>query len=276
MFNALRNLTYRRGPASLAPALRIHGPLKSAYFRLGAPRKRVRANIAGMTAEFFVRSPSELRMLERAVQVRNSGASERELIELFLGAVHRGDTVYDIGANVGLYTIFLSKRVGPEGHVIAFEPDSRNHLRLQENIQLNGLVNVISFRKALGDERRIASLYIHKDNPGQSTLLTSQDPRFREAETVEVVNGDACRETKGLPVPRLVKMDVEGYEYSVPHGLRQTLTDPACEFLGCEVHPRSLPPGVTAEHMCEMLRSFGFDRIEAYARGRERHLACYK
>jgi hypothetical protein len=69
-FAALRNLTYRRGLALLPRAVGMHELLKSAYFRLAAPRERVRVKVAGASAVFFVRAPSELRMLERAVEVK--------------------------------------------------------------------------------------------------------------------------------------------------------------------------------------------------------------
>jgi len=276
MLGALRNLTYRHGLTSLAPTLRMRELLKSAYFHLLAPRERVRVKLAGASGSFFVRSPSELRMLERAVRVKDSGAWEVDLLELFAATVLPGDIVYDIGANVGLYSIFLSKRAGPRGRVIAFEPDSRNYARLQENVRLNGLANVACFQKALGEQSQKSALYAHKDNPGASTLRASRDPAYTCAEVVEVENGDAFRATLRLPIPRVVKIDVEGSEYSVLRGLIRTLREPSCEFLGCEVHPQALPPGVTSRHLCELLRSLGFERIEPYRRGRQLHLVCRK
>lgn len=62
-----------------------------------------------------------------------------------------GDRVLDIGANVGTYTLALAGRVGPAGHVDAFEPCGRTLDRLRENVALNGLTNVTVHAFALGD-----------------------------------------------------------------------------------------------------------------------------
>src|SRR5437867_1922845 len=70
------------------------------------------------------------------------GSYEVSKMALAAAWVHAGDTVFDIGANVGIYTLLFSERVGPRGRVVAFEPSARNVSYLKRHLALNGATNV--------------------------------------------------------------------------------------------------------------------------------------
>lgn len=126
---------------------------------------------------------------------------------------------------------------------------------------MNGLANVRMFRKALGDREETANLYVGKVVGNISLIphaIVGGNEDSCDRERVEVVRGDAFVEQERLPVPRAVKIDVEGYEYSVLRGLRNTLSQRGCEVVCCEIHPRFLPTGVTVGDVRELLRSYGF------------------
>jgi FkbM family methyltransferase len=224
-----------------------------------------------MDAQFYARSPEELRLLESA----GGAGGEQRVLEHLLSFLGPGDVVYDVGANVGLYAVLLAKRVGDRGLVIAFEPSSHTYAHLLDNIKLNRLTNVRCFRKALGERSGHAKLY-SGEVIGGASLVHIPEGKGR-GEVVDIVEGDQWVEGENLPLPRAVKIDVEGYECAVIEGLRRTVARHACELVCCEVHPARLPADVKPETVMDLLRSVGFGRIDTYPRwDKTFHLVAYK
>ena len=206
---------------------------------------------------------------------------ERHILELLVSALHPGDIVYDVGASVGLYTVLLAKAVGNQGQVIAFEPEKQSYARLLSNVELNALTNVRCIRKALGAEPGEGKISVIDGITAPSLLLLPETLRGCQVtcETVEVEKGDRLVTEEKLPLPRVVKVDVEGYEYPVIQGLSQTLAQPECELVCCEIHPNLMPPGATPEDLMAALKSLGFSVIDSYpCRGGrvEYHVVCRK
>ena len=150
------------------------------------------------------------------------GTAEPHLQRIIREYVKSGDTVYDIGANIGYVSLSLSKQVGAKGRVIAFEPVPRNIERLRENIALNKIDNVQVMECAasntngeaiirMAENLSMASLVWHQDNP-QATEIT-----IRTAVIDEMV------ESGELPCPSFVKIDVEGFEGGVLQGMAGTI-----------------------------------------------------
>jgi FkbM family methyltransferase len=269
----LKRLTYRPELIAVASWLGLRGILRNWYYRWSRPPDGIlQIQAAGITAEFCVHTPEELRMLGKA----ESGHWEQDVLEFLVHKLSDGGVVYDIGSNIGLYAIFLAKAVGDKGQVIAFEPEAQSHRRLQENLELNALKNVRTFQVALGDYKGEAKLYF---SDGDLLFANLIRPRHKNItyQVVKVLEGDRLRETENLPCPRVVKIDVEGFEYAVMRGLRATLSDPSCEIVSCEVHPTLLPPKVKERQLLQLLRSLGFGRIDIHRWGgiAEYHvLAC--
>jgi len=216
--------------------------------------------LAGVKARFYIRTPDELRILESA----GGAGGEGQVAAQVLAFLKRGDVVFDIGANVGLYTVLLSKTVGDTGRVFAFEPEPRTCEHLQENLKLNEARNVKWYRKAIGEQTGHASLFTGSVIGGGS--LVQQQGGGHAEQVVEVVQGDELVATEKLPTPRAVKIDVEGYEHSVIEGLRHTLSMPACEMICCEIHPSMLPAGITPQAVLNLVDSLGFKQIQQFPR----------
>src|SRR3546814_4088423 len=72
--------------------------------------------------------------------------------------LEEGDCFIDVGANCGLFSIMAGQRVGPGGLVLAFEPCQQTFSRLVDNIETNGLKNILPFRLALADMSGIVEL----------------------------------------------------------------------------------------------------------------------
>ena len=244
------------------------GFLRKSYCRLFGPEGGVfRAEILGISASFYVRTQAAAQGLK--------SPRETKLLEKMVQMLHAGDCAYDIGAGFGLYTLFLAHVTGKQGTVAAFEPAPHINRYLKDNIRLNGLTNVRVFQIALGDCNAVEKLEL----TGSPRLLQSElkQTTHELTETVEVVEGDMWVKNLLLPIPRVVKIDVEGYEYAVIRGLSHTLAQDTCEAVCCEIHPHLLPDGVTKEHILGLFDSLGFCRIETHnCAPRVHHVLCYK
>ena len=261
MLNWWKRLSYRPELLKLVHRLGLNSTLRRAYFYCARPVDGIlQTEIAGIDVRFYAYTPEELRILESG---GGAGGEERVLSRL-IEFLRPADVVLDIGANVGLYTVFLAKVVGSGGLLIAFEPSSQSYAHLLENLKLNNLTNVLCFRKALGE--RSGQAWLSSGGVIGGSSLVHAHEGDGPGEVVDVMEGDRLVADENLPVPRAVKIDVEGYEHAVIQGLRRTLAQRECELVCCEVHPAQLPPEIKLETVADLLKSFGFSRIDTYPR----------
>lgn len=179
----------------------------------------------------------------------------------FVGRFLRpGMTFVDVGANEGLYTLFGSRLVGPEGTVWAFEPSRREFGRLRQNLQLNDLANVRAFRLALSREPAEVELAVAADeHAGQNTLGQFTYPiEMLHKETVTTVRLDDMVAAEGLERLDLIKIDVEGAESAVLEGASQMLRQFRPTLLIEIVETALQYQGRTSEDLLRFLRSFGY------------------
>jgi FkbM family methyltransferase len=150
------------------------------------------------------------------------GTDEPHLQKAIRDYVAAGDTVYDIGANIGYVSLSLAKRVGPAGKVIAFEPVPRNIEAFRQNIEINGLTNVQLLEVAASTLAGEAVIRI-AENPATASLVWHRnDPSATEFH-IKTVSIDELVEAGELSYPKFVKIDVEGAEGAVLQGMRRTL-----------------------------------------------------
>jgi FkbM family methyltransferase len=151
-------------------------------------------------------------------------SDEIDFLDSFLNA---GDCFIDIGANVGLYSLHASKRVGSNGTVIAFEPAEVTFKRLIENIQINDLKNIDAHKLGLSDHEALLELNISESGyEAWNTFVQSKDNKFSKKELVQVKTFDAFFEQNYSNVDdiALVKLDVEGFELNVLKGAKNLLS----------------------------------------------------
>jgi FkbM family methyltransferase len=155
----------------------------------------------------------------------------RDLPEMrFLrGALRPGDTFLDAGANVGQYALVASQLVGPQGTVLAVEPELLNYSKLCTNIELSAASNVRALRVGLADESGRLSLRLNTTgNRGGNTFLSEDEmrliPEFQRAcqqpdgtyiEDVPVVPLSELLSEQGIRSLAGAKLDIEGYEFRV-------------------------------------------------------------
>jgi len=161
--------------------------------------------------------------------------------EVFIeGLPFSGKTVYDIGGDQGIYTLFFARKVGDKGRVITFEPNPFSYEHIVTNVQLNGFKQVEVRNIALGEKTGTLTFAFPEKDPGRGTadeLIREQilkEPGSRTTE-VEVDTLDNLITSAGLPIPDFAKVDVEGLELNVLRGMYKTLTAHRPELF-IEVH----------------------------------------
>jgi FkbM family methyltransferase len=142
------------------------------------------------------------------------GTFERAEQDVFARTVRAGDVVYDLGANVGFYTLLAAKLVGPTGRVVAFEPVPRNLGYLRRHLALNRCENVTVVAAAVSDRPGRARF---RDGPAHTVGTLADDGEY----DVDVVALDGF----AGPPPRVIKIDVEGAEAGVLRGARRVLRE---------------------------------------------------
>lgn len=172
----------------------------------------------------FIGSPESARL------TFDGSTYEPEIAFLFQRLTSPGDIVLDIGANVGLHTVALSKLVG-DGRVIAFEPVTEMADALSANCAFNRSENVTLVRAALGKESGVAEIMVNQGDPGmegtnsmiQSIHLTNNPDRYQSRQ-IPVCRLDDVAKNLGLHDQiKLIKIDTEGFEPMVIEGGLETL-----------------------------------------------------
>ncbi len=136
---------------------------------------------------------------------------KRETVDLITRELKAGDAFVDIGANCGLYTLFAARRVGSAGRVVAIEPIPEMTRRLRANVAANGFSRVSVHETALGAEEGELTLYVRRDQYGESSVEFT-GPQRRTLTRVPVTTLARVVASEGLVRIDALKIDVEGYE----------------------------------------------------------------
>jgi FkbM family methyltransferase len=145
----------------------------------------------------------------------------------FLAYAQEGMCVFDVGANIGYYTLLAARAVGPSGRVYAFEPEPHNFELLTRNVAENGFTNVRPINAAVSNRAGVVRLHLDDANFGAHSFdpgsVRNSSGRSVEAETVQLDDfADEARAFAGV----LVKVDVQGAEGLVVEGGRRLLALP--------------------------------------------------
>ncbi|MBI5305975.1 FkbM family methyltransferase [Candidatus Wolfebacteria bacterium] len=174
------------------------------------------------------------------------GTYELEKQKLFEKVVKKGNVVYDIGANVGFYSLLAAEIVGPLGKVFSFEPAPRNVFYLKKHIKINKFNNVVVIEAAVSDKKGEFSFFEYESN---ASGRLSEEGQLKVA---SVILDDLLKDGKILP-PNVLKIDVEGAEFLVLKGAKNILN---------KYHPivlLALDSHKTREDCLNLLLSFGYE-----------------
>ena len=144
-----------------------------------------------------------------------------------------GEVFLDVGANVGVYTLYAGLRVGAGGHVFAIEPHLRNAAALLDNVLVNNLQDRVSLLTiAVSDLPGAARFDYREWRTGSShsqlrTALAMPAPQLSAIAEIKIAQSiDALLEAGVIQPPALIKVDVDGIEALIVRGMARLLTSP--------------------------------------------------
>ncbi len=153
------------------------------------------------------------------------GNFEPATVKVLKRLLKSGDTVLDIGANVGYIALEMAKHIGASGKVFAFEPDAKNFTLLKRNLELNPDCNIEPIPLAVSDTNAPIRLYkANFDfNSGAHSILPSEkhSTQFIEIPSTTMDDFVQSRDIQNL---NFIKIDIEGAEMSAFKGMRHTLS----------------------------------------------------
>lgn len=181
----------------------------------------------------------------------NGANYERKESKFIRRYLKPGMVFFDVGSNVGYYTLLAAPIVGQHGKVHAFEPVSEQHAGLRANVERNRLQNVVPERLIITDRAGTMEINLgSEDNAGTASV----NMVYRENRATERVDCTTLDQyLKGREVRQLdvLKIDVEGHEPQVLRGMTETL--------------RTLRPLLLVEVRGEMLEEVGSSREQLFA-----------
>ena len=209
--------------------------------------------------------------MEREWRAR-SCAKEPWTVAWLEASMPDGGVLYDIGANVGAFSLVAAKIGGPGTTVVAFEPGYASFARLCDNIVLNACQDlIVPVPLALGETTGLATFRYNTLHPGQSRhrfvehawMRAGADQTARYNQPILSMTLDVLVEQFGMPPPRHIKLDVDGAELSVLRGAARALASPGLVSILIEIDDR-LSGAVT-----ELLTENGFRLDERHKRVHE-------
>lgn len=220
----------------------------------GAP-DRVEVKRRGITWNLDLREGIDL-------TIYTLGAFELDTLRALESRVRPGDTVLDIGANVGAHTLHLARLVGENGRVIAFEPTDFAIAKLRANLKANPALEprvevhqafLVADSSAAPVAPIAASWPVDGTRPDDAVTAS----RSMSASGARAIRLDSVLADAGHPVVKLVKMDVDGHELEVLAGARRLLETHA-PILVMELAPFVFDPESKFDAMVELLTGLGY------------------
>jgi FkbM family methyltransferase len=174
-----------------------------------------------------------------------NGRSEPVFFDFMSKYLKLGMIVFDIGANIGQYTLLAGKRVGRNGQVHSFEPADREFSLLHRSIKHNGLNNITLQNKAVSDFDGYSQLNVFPDGQGAYNTLGKPSHNViaqtkSQSVKVECVTIDSYITQNKIDFVDLVKIDVEGGEINVLKGATSLLSRDDAPLIMCEFGDETL------------------------------------
>jgi FkbM family methyltransferase len=221
--------------------------------------RRVTLNAEGMTYRFTCASNKEVRRVKRLF------TKEPGTIDWLVQTLRPNDVFFDIGSNIGVYSIFAGLRLSGGGCVYAFEPHVANAASLLRNIEANNLLDRVKLVTVpLSDRDGFAPFHYHSLDASRS--CSQFGAPVLEGERFEPVSSElkyGCRLdsllASGLvPRPTVVKIDVDGLEAEIVAGMRSLLTSPDA--------PRSVQIEIAKDNADEIIREMAASEYQIVSR----------
>lgn len=156
-------------------------------------------------------------------QIYFLGEYEKNEIDYLYSELKKGDTFIDVGGNIGLFSLNASKIVGENGKVYAFEAFKPNYDQFQNHIILNDCKNITLEHLAVSDQKSFIEI-LYNENYSNVGMASSYLQEYTSKEQVESISLDEYVKQKQISKIDLIKIDIEGGEFSALKGMNEILT----------------------------------------------------
>ena len=201
--------------------------------------------------------------------ILSTGTYEDEIGKLIKISLTQGDNALDIGGNIGLQSLRMSARVGSTGKILAFEPLEYLQEKFNRNVTLNKAGNIQLFPVALSDAESEANFAINNTAWNQGTFSLANQYTDGETQNVKIKVADQIAEIQALDNLALIKIDVEGFEYQVLKGLKQTLQKHKPRIIFEYDSNYWINTGQNITECCQYLKNLNYQLFEIHPSGCE-------
>lgn len=214
--------------------------------------------------------------LQISASIIRNGIWEPSLTRFIIDNLREGDVFVDVGANVGYFSLLASRTVQADGFVVAFEPQPKLAEFVRHSLEMNAYRPISCVRSiAIGEREEMGVLGHVANSSGASSLAQGFGDGSRPASHVAVVPLDiALAEVRAATgrgiVPSMIKIDVEGFEYSVWRGMQKTIASTADLIVIMEFSPsRYVAAGQDPAQFIQEIISCGFSIVNLGRDGKE-------
>jgi FkbM family methyltransferase len=237
------------------------------------------ANINTSTKNFTARYDLEAALPNEKTIIsyfNRSAMYEPDVAEIMFHVLAEGDTVVDVGANAGFFTILMAHLVGASGKIISFEPGANTVNRLKNNIKINNLANITLIERPVSNCEEEVTFHLNSDDSGGNALWdpaafpgNTKSQAAELSQTMTSATLDNVFQKNELPRPKLIKIDTEGAEQKVLEGARRLISGSAIPFIIAELHDFGLEKmGNSQASLRELMGELGYSTFVLYHNGK--------
>ncbi len=196
-------------------------------------------------------------LITRAIYFNDFESTE---IKFLQEHIKEGDVFFDIGGNIGLFTLLAASKVKKAGVVYTFEPSDENFKKLKENLLLNQFTNVKPYLLAVSHKKEKKNLYNFSEGLGAlSSFALIENEKYSVSEVQTVTLSDFVEEEAVSQDIAIMKIDVEGWELPVLLGARTILEKENAPFLIVEfTDANARNAGYTCQQVFDLLVEYGY------------------
>jgi len=182
-----------------------------------------------------------------------TGAIEHPLTQYFRKQIRPGQTIVDIGANIGYFTILAAQLVGEQGKVIGLEANPSVYTYVKDNVQMNWVTPQTELHNlAAYSDKTSINFFVSSTYQGDSSINSNLDVELEEIEVNTITIDELLQSVKKVD---LLKIDIEGGEYHAFLGMKQSIVDKKIRAIAFEWNPKMLGEEYTSK-FAELLHEY--------------------
>ena len=202
---------------------------------------------------------------------KNGICYEPDYTSIMLKVLRPADTVIDIGANFGYFSLLASSLVTGSGKVISLEPEKENFWYLSRNIELNEASNIRAFNIAAGDCKKEVDLFIDPLNDGGHSLIGISPESKQHIGTCEVEKSKTHMDTldsllaiEKITNIKIIKIDTEGWEFHAIQGALSVIKRFSPPIILAEINRNGLrKAGASERYLRRLMAELGYSTYVA-------------